>query len=146
GGLYLPADDRRHFVAWSDRVKEDFPDGYWRKLWSWYEAGGKSHVAAFLATLDLSDFDAKQPPPKTPAFWDMCDANSSPEDGELADVIDRLCNPSALTLDDIRGNATGAFAEWLCDRRNLKQIPHRLEEAGYVRIRNVADNAKGFWK
>ena len=26
-GIYLPADDRRHYVAWSLRTKEDFPDG-----------------------------------------------------------------------------------------------------------------------
>jgi hypothetical protein len=27
-GLFLPTDDRRHLVEWSERVKEDFPDGY----------------------------------------------------------------------------------------------------------------------
>ncbi len=31
-GIYLPPDDRRHFVAWSDLTKEDFPDGYWTSL------------------------------------------------------------------------------------------------------------------
>jgi hypothetical protein len=30
-GLFLPPDDRRHFVAWSDRVQEDFRNGQkWR--------------------------------------------------------------------------------------------------------------------
>ena len=28
-GIYLPEDDRRHYVAWSDRVKADFSDAYW---------------------------------------------------------------------------------------------------------------------
>ena len=34
-GIYLPADDRRHFVAWSDRTKDDahFQADYWNKLW-----------------------------------------------------------------------------------------------------------------
>src|SRR5215472_4888130 len=27
GGLYLPADDRRHYFAWSTRTKEDFAEG-----------------------------------------------------------------------------------------------------------------------
>jgi hypothetical protein len=27
-GIYLPADDRRHFVAWSPLVKEDFTLDY----------------------------------------------------------------------------------------------------------------------
>ena len=26
-GIYLPADDRRHFVAWSEKTKDDFTDG-----------------------------------------------------------------------------------------------------------------------
>jgi hypothetical protein len=34
--LYLPADDRRHYVAWSDLNETDFSAGYWRDLWRWY--------------------------------------------------------------------------------------------------------------
>ena len=33
-GIYLPADDRRHYVAWSSLTKEDFTEGYWADLWS----------------------------------------------------------------------------------------------------------------
>ena len=98
-GIYLPADDRRHFVAWSDKTKEDFTPAYWNHLWNWYDEGGFGHVAAYLAALDLADFDAKAPPPKTDAFWDIVDANRAPEDAELADVLDRLGNPDATTLD-----------------------------------------------
>jgi len=58
-GIYLPADDRRHFVAWSDCVKDDFPPDYWNGLWGWYQAGGYAHVAAYLSGLDISSFDAK---------------------------------------------------------------------------------------
>jgi hypothetical protein len=32
-------------------------------------------VAAYLATLDISTFDPKAPPPKTDAFWAIVDAN-----------------------------------------------------------------------
>ena len=35
-GIFLPSDDRRHFVAWSDLTKEDFPPEYWNDLWRWY--------------------------------------------------------------------------------------------------------------
>lgn len=48
-GIYLPADDRRHFVAWSTLSKEDFEADYFRALYRWYEAGGNRHVAALLA-------------------------------------------------------------------------------------------------
>ena len=36
-GIYLPADDRRHFVAWSEATKDDFTEAYWNGLWGWYE-------------------------------------------------------------------------------------------------------------
>jgi hypothetical protein len=144
-GIYLPADDRRHFVAWSDFTKEQFEPDYWIKLWDWYHSGGDRHVAAFLAELDLASFDAKAPPPKTQAFWEIVDASRAPEDAELADVIDVIGSPAALTLSQIRGRADGGFADWLRDRKNTRRIPHRLEACGYVAVRN--DDAKdGLWK
>jgi hypothetical protein len=115
-GIFLPADDRRHYVAWSNLTKEDFDADYWNKLWGWYAKGGFQHVASYLATLDLSGFDAKAPPPKTNAFWDIVNACRSPEDAELADVIDRLGNPSATTLIRIQNEATGEFQSWINDR------------------------------
>ena len=63
--LFLPADDRRHYVAWSELTKDSFVDGYWRRLWGWYDAGGLNHVAAYLGELNLAGFDPKAPPPKT---------------------------------------------------------------------------------
>jgi hypothetical protein len=68
-GIYLPAEDRRRLVAWSELRQNDFESGYWNKVWSWYDNGGDSHVAAYLAQLDLAGFDPKAPPPKTAAFW-----------------------------------------------------------------------------
>ena len=144
-GIYLPADDRRHFVAWSDLTKEDFTDAYWSGLWSWYNTGGDRHVAAYLAELDISSFNPKTPPPKTAAFWDIVDANRAPEDAELADVLDKLCNPAATTVIRITNEAAGDFGEWIKDRKNRRAIPHRLEKCGYVPVRN--DHAKdGLWK
>jgi hypothetical protein len=144
-GLYLPADDRRHYVAWSNRTNLDFPPGYWTRLHEWYAAGGTQHVAAFLAECDLSEFDPKAPPPKTSAFWEMVDANRSPEDAELADALDQLGRPSAVTLIDIASRASAEFGEWLRDRRNTRHASSRLEAAGYVHIRN-ADAQDGLWR
>ena len=82
-GIYLPGNDRRHFVAWSDLTEKDFGENYWNRLWQWYEAGGGfGHVTAYLAQLDISEFDPKAPPPKTPAFWAIVDASRAPEDAE----------------------------------------------------------------
>jgi hypothetical protein len=145
-GIYLPPDDRRHFVAWSDLVKEGFAPAYWNGLWRWYERGGYDHVAAYLAGLDIEDFDPKAPPPKTPAFCDIVDANRAPEDAELADVLDEMGNPDVTTLSQLVSAATGKEIEtWLRDRKNRRVIRHRLEKCGYVQVRN--DTAKdGLWK
>ena len=144
-GIYLPADDRRHFVAWSDLSKEDFIPSYWNALWGWYGRGGTRHVAAYLAELDLSGFDPKAPPPKTAAFWDIVDASRAPEDAELADVLDRLGNPDATTLFRVTNEATGDFEAWVRDRKNRRVLPYRFEKCGYAPVRN--DAAKdGLWK
>lgn len=145
-GIYLPTDDRRHFVAWSLRTKEQFAPDYWNRIWSWYQAdGGFGHVAAYLAELDLSDFDAKAPPPKTPAFWDIVGANVAPEDAELADVLDALGNPDAVTLAQLIGKAIGTDAgDWLMERKNRRAIPHRMERCHYMPARNP-DTGDGRW-
>ena len=144
-GLYLPADDRRHYVAWSNYKKEDFTADYWNDLWSFYTNGGFEHVAAYLSELDLSGFDAKAPPPKTPAFWDIVNVNRAPEDAELADVLDELGNPDAVTRDQLIVKAKGEIAEWLMNRRNWRSIPHRMERCGYASLRNSAAD-DGLWR
>jgi Primase C terminal 2 (PriCT-2)/Bifunctional DNA primase/polymerase, N-terminal/Family of unknown function (DUF5906) len=143
-GIFLPADDRRHYVAWSDLSKEDFTPIYWRELWGWYEGGGYGHVAAYLNALDISGFDPKAPPPKTDAFWAIVDASRAPEEAELADVLDRLGNPDATTVDQLSTRANGDFRMWITDRKNRRSIPHRMEKCGYVQVRN--SGAKdGLW-
>lgn len=144
-GIYLPADDRRHYVAATELTKEDFAQAYFNELYGWYEAGGYGHVAAYLHAVDLVDFNAKAPPPKTAAFWRVVDAGRAPEDAELADALDRLMNPQAVTLGELARVAEPSFGDWVRDRKNSRQIPHRMEEVGYLPIRN--DGAKdGRWK
>jgi hypothetical protein len=141
--LHLPGDDRRHFVAWSARKKEDFPPDYWTVMYRWFANGGIEIVAHYLATLDISGFDPKAPPPKTPAFWEIVDSSRSPEDAEMADALDRLGSPAAITLGSIVTRAAPDFADYLRDRRNRRKIPHRLDECGYVPVRNASKD--GLW-
>jgi len=75
-GIYLPPDDRRHYVAWSDcanprsphsqSAEEDgkaaFSESYFNDIWKFYRGGGDRHVSAYLARRDLSDWDPKAPP------------------------------------------------------------------------------------
>jgi hypothetical protein len=144
-GIYLPPDDRRHFVAWTLRTETDFTVDYWERLWTWYGNGGLGHVTAYLTELDLSGFDPKAPPPKTQTFWDIVGANTAPEDAELADVLDALGNPATVTLAELAAKATGAISEWLLDRRNRRAVPHRMERCGYASLRNP-NKKDGLWK
>jgi hypothetical protein len=144
-GIYLPADDRRHFVAWSDLTKANFEKSYWNELDKWYDDGGIRHVTAYLANLDLSGFDPKAPPPKTEAFWAIVNANHAPEDSELADVLDRLGNPGAVTLLRVADQAEGDFAIWLRERKNRRTVGYRFETCGYVAVRNQGAE-DGLWK
>jgi Bifunctional DNA primase/polymerase, N-terminal/Family of unknown function (DUF5906) len=144
-GIYLPADDRRTYVAWSDLKSSDFPANFWIDFWNWYtKKSGFEHVAAFLEERDLSEFDPKAPPEKTPAFWAIVDANAAPEEGELADVLDKMIAArnsrplNATTLLHVTGYAEGYFQEWLMDRKNRRAIPHRFETCGFVPVRNTA--------
>jgi Family of unknown function (DUF5906) len=148
-GIYLPADDRRHFVAWSNLSNQNFADDYWRKQYRWYASGGNEAVAEYLASRDLSGFDPKAPPLKTGAFWEIANANRAPEDAELADVLDDLHRPDVVTLDRVASQASAlqpAFAQWLRDAKtNARRIPHRFEDCGYVAVRNPNDT-EGRWK
>ncbi|MBB5459021.1 primase-helicase family protein [Paraburkholderia sp. Cpub6] len=149
-GLYLPADDRRHYVAWSARTSTDFTDAYFRKFWAWYAGGGMANVVAFLRGHDLSTFDAKAPPPKTSAFWQMVAAGEAPEGGEMRDVIDRLGNPDAITLRDLIDAANAAQMDSLgyelSLRANRRSIPHRMERVGYSAVRNPNAPDDGLYK
>ena len=149
GGMFLPPNDRRHFVMYSPLTEDDFAEvGYWKKLWDWYyKEGGFQHVAAYLRGVDLSGFDPKAPPPKTKAFFDIVNSNRGQEEGEMADVFDLMKNPEVVTLDDIRHNS-GSFPElsnWLAETRNRRVVPYRLKTVGYVPVYNP-DAKDGLFK
>jgi hypothetical protein len=145
GGIYLPPDDRRHFVAWSNLTRAAFTPDYFSGLYRWYAKGGTEIVVNYLGTLDISGFDPKAPPPRTEAFWQMVDASSAPENAELADRLEALGSPPTVTLDQLRVGASDDFKAWLCDRKNSRAILHRLEDCGYEAVRNP-DAMDGLWR
>ena len=150
-GLYLPADDRRHFVTWSEATKEDadFQGDYWKNLWGWYYGeNGIENVAAYLRRRNISGFDPKAPPRHTRAFWAMVDSARPSEEAELYDILEEMLEPAAVTLDEVidaaKGNAP--LRAWLSDRKNSRSIPHKLDRCGYVALRNDAQKGDGRWK
>lgn len=160
-GVYLPPDDRRTYVAWSPREKEDFDEDYWKNLWGWYEQDGIRKVVAFLLQRDISSFNPKAPPPKTPAFREIVASGVASEEVELADLIERMgkpdmgnpdvrATPDALTITQLSEAAAChsdmmELSDWISDRANRKAIPHRLEQVGYVRVANPNNLKQGVW-
>ena len=145
---YLPAEDRRYDVMLSVQPKGWQPPAFFKKLYDWYtEENGFNHVAAFLAERDLSAFEPKSPPPQTTAFHAIVNATRSPEAAKLADVLDSLARPHAITLKmiveaDLKDDQE--FTRWLTDRAYRGQIPHRLDDCGYSQIIN-ASRADNYW-
>ena len=147
GGIYLPPDDRRTYVAWSPVTMADFEDGYFIGMWNWFDAGGYADIAAYLMQCDVTEFDPKAPPPKTAAFWDIVAASRAPESSEMADTLDLLGRPDVVTLHDIQTHAANQeFADWLKDRRNRRAIPAHLERCGYVNVPNEEDKHDHQWR
>jgi hypothetical protein len=145
GGIHLPPDDRRHFVAWSPLTREKFKADYFERLYRWYADGGAEIVASYLGTLDISNFNPKAPPPQTEAFWQMVNSNRPSEAAEMADRLEALRNPAVVTIDQLRVGAPEDFKAWLCERKNNRATQHRLEDCGYEAVRNP-DAKDGLWR
>jgi hypothetical protein len=143
--LYLPDNDRRHYVAFSERHTEEFGKEFWNDFWGWYTIGdGTRHVVALLQQYDLSNFDPKAPPFKTPAFRHMIETERGEMHGELADAIDAIGNPQALTINQLIEKAPGL--EWLRDLKTRRLVRKRLEDSGYVVVVNTdAKRSDGMW-
>ncbi len=164
GGLYLPADDERHYVAWSSRTREKLADDYFadtkerlegganeyfNRLHTWLSNGGTDAVAAYLRFVaDLSTFDPKANPPKTDAWREIVAANMAPEDAEWFDVLEALGKPSVVTVGQIKARASHLSMVSLMDWMNKNRrggIDHRFENNGYVRVANTG-TTDGRWK
>lgn len=148
GGIYLPPEDRRHYVAWSEVEKGNHTAEWWKDYYEWFYAGGDECIAGYLQSYDLSDFNPKAEPTKTEAWHAMVNASRSSEEMELADVLETF-KGGAVTLIRVRNKAIeldyNELAAWLDDAKNHKATASRLEEAGYTVIRNP-DDARGRWR
>lgn len=115
-GVYLPDEDRRHYVAWSPRSRADFQQPYWRNYWDqwgyeierdderkdefwkgyWHhiKLGADYHVVAYLSQPELIEgFNPGATPPHTPAWHEIVAANRNPQDAELLDVLEAMGEP-----------------------------------------------------
>ena len=149
-GIYLPMDDRRHYVAWSDVRKENFDEQYWRDLWHWLNNGGDAAVVGYLKSVNLEDFNPKAAPPKTEAFFAIVQGNINPEDLALAGLTVQADGTKypAVTIDmlvNASGNANNDLFSLIREPKNRRRIPLMMERAGYENVRNP-DAGDGLWK
>ncbi|MCO5131198.1 MAG: bifunctional DNA primase/polymerase [Xanthobacteraceae bacterium] len=145
--LFLDREDRRHFVCISDRRKDEFPNGYFERLYRWFDAGGNEAVAYYLAHYDLTAFDAKAPPPKTAGWHAVVAAGLAPESGDLTDAIADLGTPPAVTIAMIKAKAPMRLLAMFEDAKFRKNIPRRFSECGYVAVVNPdAVESGGRWR
>jgi hypothetical protein len=163
--LYLPADDRRHFVAWSPLSKGDFSEDYFTVMYEWFFKGGDRHIFAYLQSVDLSKFNASAPPPLTAAFHQIVGVSIPSEDSELADILQEIgekpgrCTcprdddgaalPDAVSLYEIvnfaKNNITwSSIFDWIGDRKNFRAVSYRMNNLGFVSVRNGLAN-DGAW-
>lgn len=143
--LYLPADDRRHYVAWSTATYDDLGGKtYFDDLWAWYYAGGFEHVAAYLAQRDINQFNPKAPPRKTEAFWTAVNAHRPAEESAMAEAITTLGDPPALTLGCL-AEADREVDVWIAMNSKGPAVPNLLRQNGYTTLLNPNDKAKGLW-
>lgn len=148
GGLYLPADDGRHAVFWSDcaRGRGGIDDEYFTRLWSWLDGGGMENCAAYLMTIDVSDFKPKGMPPRTPAFYRMVEGGRSDEQNDIGDILalmgDRPFSVAELSM-TARMQNHPELADWLL-KKSSRLISSSLLEAGYIKHMNP-DEKRGRW-
>jgi hypothetical protein len=142
-GIYLPADDRRTYVCWSNLQVTDFDKSYFPTLWNWINDGGHQHIWAYLRSRDITLFKAKEPPLKTQVHRNIINANMNPETEELEDLLDRN-HLDAVTVGLVKSLASPELAEWLADRKNAVRINHRFNDVGFSRADNP-DHKRGLW-
>ena len=111
-------------------------------MWNYYNSGGFIDICAYLRQYNLAQFDPYAAPKKTEAFWSIVNAHRPHEESSLADALDKLGRPLAITLDSVLdvlgGDDDIKLREWFRDPRNNKAVLYRFEGCGYLPHRNKA--------
>lgn len=146
GGLYLPADDRRHLVVFSDAVRTQFSDAYWNDYHQWMGNGGIEDCAAWLLSHDVTQFNPKVPT-QTDAFLEMVEGGQSADHHDLADLVE-LAGDEPFTIEKLAflamGNGDRDLSEDLRNRGKLPKIKRALSDLGVKQYKNP-NTSRGRW-
>jgi hypothetical protein len=148
GGLYVPRDDRRYFIVFSDVLRDQLGAEYWRALDAWMAvAENVEEIAAWLMVRDVSHFNPKAPPPRTAAWHEMAEGGQSGETNQLADLVEGFEVFTVAMLAEKASTMQGADVElgnFLRAGKNGTKINRMLNDLGWTKIKNQHDN-RGRW-
>jgi len=131
--ITIPSNDRRWFVLWSDALCMDAAAA--SRMWAWYKAGGLAAVAAWLASRDVSAFNAGAAPPMTEAKAIMVETGMSGAESFLVEMMRSrmgefasgvLGGPWQSTCDRLTGVAPAGM------KIPVAAVLHAFREAGWV--------------
>jgi hypothetical protein len=141
-GIHISKNDRRYYPVWSNLSKGDFTNDYFIKLYRWLDKdGGIGHVAAYLRSLDVSEFQPKAYPPQTEWYLDAMNQSQPTEAGMVGTILDAIGRPDTVTIAELISHAHTAVdsdaALWLGKRENRKFIHHCLVDNDYRTVHNL---------
>jgi len=131
--ITIPSNDRRWFVLWSDALCMDADSA--ARMWAWYKAGGFSAVAAWLASRNVSAFNAGAAPPMTEAKAIMVETGMSGAESFLVEMM-------RARMGEFASGVLGGPWQSTCDRLTgvapagmkipVAALLHAFREAGWV--------------
>jgi len=131
--ITIPSNDRRWFVLWSNAFCMDSEAA--ARMWAWYKSGGFAAVAAWLASRDVSAFNAGAAPPMTEAKAIMVETGMSGAESFLVEMM-------RSRIGEFASGVLGGPWQSVCDRLTgqaptgmklpVAALLHAFREAGWV--------------
>jgi Family of unknown function (DUF5906) len=146
-GIYLPADDRRHFVAYSDRQPPTLKRHIGLVSMAGMSKAGIGTLPRTFANSTLPNLTRRRRRHGLRHGRILSMPIARQRTQSLPTCLMKWSGPDATTLRQIMYRAAGKeIHEWLHDRRNRRAIPHRMEQCRYVPVRNPDAKEDGYWK
>jgi hypothetical protein len=146
--LFIPAGDRRMFVAEAQKSKGWADADYFARLFAWYAAGGLQNVAAWLMQRDLTNFNPTAPPPQTAAWRNIVGSWNRQEEDPLLNALQQLGSPEVVFASDLVATAAADFdhANELRDLiKSRRKLAHQMDAQGYRLIEPEFEGEWEFW-
>lgn len=144
--LFVSDDDRRLYFAKSNLPSKWADSEYFHNLVSYYEAGGYSHVYAYLLQRDISKFDPKWVPAPNAAHKAATASWNQAVHDSLSDVLDELGWPDVFFGGEILSCEVASFDnkdEVIRLLKSSRKLAVRMNKLGYEQ-RSSPDKSNGW--